>query len=125
MPRAKRKAATISQTVGLAKPASASCTGTSPNSVDAVIANSATAPAGKGRVISATTVAAKSESRPQARASIRACGSSQMTAPAMTGTSQRQCWPPARARSDECGTTALDDRGGGVAALLRAIDGDD
>src|SRR5262245_17480314 len=90
MPRAKRNAATISHTVAFENPDNASLTGTSPSRIDAVIANSATAPAASGRVINATTVAANSASNPQLRGATPACGTSQTSPPHSSGTSHRQ-----------------------------------
>ena len=90
MPRENRNAETISQTVGLANPASASCTVTRPIRLDAAIASITTAPAASGRVISAQTVAANSVSRPQLRAGKPACGISHTAAPAASGIIHRQ-----------------------------------
>src|ERR671910_437127 len=58
--------------------------------VPAVSATITTAPAARGRVISATIVAASRESRPQARGLKPACGRSQIAAGAGGGRRLRQ-----------------------------------
>ena len=80
----------MSHTVVLAKPDSASWMDSSPSRLDAAIASSTTAPAGKGRVISAQTVLANTASRPQLRAGKPACGTSQTAPAAASGISHRQ-----------------------------------
>src|SRR5688572_498079 len=88
-PRAKRKAATISQTVAFENPERASCTVKSRSSMPTEMTITIIEPAGSGRVISEQMVAANRQRNPQLRGANPPCGSNQTTAATASGAAQR------------------------------------
>ena len=109
-PRANRNAATISQTVTLPYPDNASWIVKRRRIVPAAITTIITEPAGSGRVISAHTVAANRQRRPQLRASNPACGRIQIVPARTSGRIHRHrsagCATPAGAVTVAGGTMA-------------------